>query len=46
MNNFTQTYLIIGIALYLMTATFICVIGKDYIDEKFNYPVYKYDNIM
>ena len=33
MNNFTQTYLIIGIALYLMTATFICVIGKDYIDE-------------
>ena len=33
MDNFTQTYLIIGIALYLMTATFICVIGKDYIDE-------------
>lgn len=22
------------------------IIGKDYIDEKFNYPVYKYDNII
>lgn len=33
MNNFIQTYLIIGIALYLMTVTFICIIGKDYINE-------------
>ena len=36
MNNFIQAYITIGVILYLMTVTFMYMIGKDYINDAIN----------